>query len=107
MAIADGKFSAEMEGDVSFPWAQDSNHGSVLNSLNFITETKIEDVKLIRQKQTRSRALTACTLFHYPVAGHSSVHTHTHSEGDNGFFKLCSSWASTLYLTDMQVALLK
>lgn len=42
MVIADGKFSTEMEGDVSFPWteAQDSHHGSVLNSLNFITEKK-------------------------------------------------------------------
>lgn len=42
MVIADGKFSAEMEGKVYFPWteAQDSHHGSVLNSLNFITEKK-------------------------------------------------------------------
>lgn len=58
MIVADGKFVAEMEGEVYFPWtvARDSHHGSVLNSLHFMTQTEIEDVNLVRQKQKRSRA---------------------------------------------------
>ena len=61
MIVADGKFLAEMEGEVYFPWtvAGDSHHGSLLNSSHFITQTKIEDVNLVRQKQNRSRALWA------------------------------------------------
>lgn len=58
MIVTDGKFLAEMEGEVYFPRAvaRDSPHGSVLNSLHFITQTEIEDVNLVRQKRKRSRA---------------------------------------------------
>lgn len=61
MIVADGKFLAEMEGEVYFPWtvAVERHRGSVLNSSHFITQTKIEDVNLIRQKQKRSRARQA------------------------------------------------
>lgn len=100
--------------EVYFPWAvaQDIYHGSVLNSLHFITQTEIEDVNLVGQKQKRSRALsvgivfvTASILFHNPVAGHRSVHTPIQRELT--VFKLCSSWVSSLYLCDIQVAVFK
>lgn len=59
MFQADGKFSAGLEGDVSFPWtvARDSHRGSALNSAHFITQTKIEDVSLMRQKEKKHQGL--------------------------------------------------
>lgn len=86
MTVADGKFLAEMEGEVYFPWdvAWGSHRGPVLNSLHFITQTKIEDVNHIRQKQKKIKVgfvlITASLPFHIPVAGHSSVHTPTQKE---------------------------